>query len=258
MQTFSGRHSYADILRQSISGRQSYAEILRQTFSDRHSYANIARLTFLSIHFKAGILQLLKVKTLYSTYSTTNNFYQEDLQIIIWSGTGDLGAWGGVTGPELGQVRQVIHEQNLILDISSHQVGIFSLHKIHNMLSTFLSEFYVPSAENFVTSMLPCSFALSQISYIPLFLVPCAPCGVPQVLRRFLGLAGEERQSMLNLLTGTKDQPTLNTITVFSGRHNKFACNSTVNQRGFISNNLGIFHIWLGIVQWEVKQGRAS
>ena len=221
MQTFSGRHSYADILRQSISGRQSYAEILRQTFSDRHSYANIARLTFLSIHFKAGILQLLKVKTLYSTYSTTNNFYQEDLQIIIWSGTGDLGAWGGVTGPELGQVRQVIHEQNLILDISSHQVGIFSLHKIHNMLSTFLSEFYVPSDENFVTSMLPCSFAL--FLYPP---VPCSMCGVSQVLRRFLGLAGEERQSMLNLLTGSKDQPTLNAITVFGGRHNKFACNS--------------------------------
>ena len=182
MQTFSGRHSYADILRQSISGRQSYAEILRQKFSDRHSYANIARLTFLSIHFKAGILQLLKVKTLYSTYSTTNNFYQEDLQIIIWSGTGDLGAWGGVTGPELGQVRQVIHEQNLILDISSHQVGIFSLHKIHNMLSTFLSEFYVPSDENFVTSMLPCSFALSKFPISPcsLFHVRCFP-GVAEV-----------------------------------------------------------------------------
>ena len=35
---------------------------------------------------------------------------------------GDLGAWGGVSGPELGQVRQVVHEQNLILDLSSHQV----------------------------------------------------------------------------------------------------------------------------------------
>ena len=56
---------------------------------------------------------------------------------------GDLAAWAGVTGQELGQMRQVVHEQNLALDLSSHQV-----------------------------------------------------------LRRFLGLAGEDRRQMVTLMTG--------------------------------------------------------
>ena len=52
-------------------------------------------------------------------------------------------AWAGVTGPDLGQMRQIVHEQNLALDLSSHQV-----------------------------------------------------------LRRFLGLAGEDRRQMVTLMTG--------------------------------------------------------
>ena len=56
---------------------------------------------------------------------------------------GDLAAWAGVTGQELGQMRQIVHEQNLALDLSSHQV-----------------------------------------------------------LRRFLGLAGEDRRQMVTLMTG--------------------------------------------------------
>ena len=36
---------------------------------------------------------------------------------------GDLANWGGVSGAELGQMRQVCHEQNLALDLSSHQVS---------------------------------------------------------------------------------------------------------------------------------------
>ena len=56
---------------------------------------------------------------------------------------GDLAAWAGVSGQELGQMRQVVHEQNLALDLSSHQV-----------------------------------------------------------LRRFLGLAGEDRRQMVTLMTG--------------------------------------------------------
>ena len=35
---------------------------------------------------------------------------------------GDLAAWSGVTGKELGEMRQIVHEQNLALDLSSHQV----------------------------------------------------------------------------------------------------------------------------------------
>ena len=56
---------------------------------------------------------------------------------------GDLAAWAGVTGPDLGQMRQIVHEQNLALDLSSHQV-----------------------------------------------------------LRRFLGLAGEDRRQMVTLMMG--------------------------------------------------------
>ena len=36
---------------------------------------------------------------------------------------GDLANWGGVSGAELGGMRQVCHEQNLALDLSSHQVS---------------------------------------------------------------------------------------------------------------------------------------
>ena len=35
---------------------------------------------------------------------------------------GDLSTWEGISGPELGQIRQMAHEQNLQLDLSSHQV----------------------------------------------------------------------------------------------------------------------------------------
>ena len=56
---------------------------------------------------------------------------------------GDLGVWGGISGPELGEMRQVVHEQNLQLDLSSHQV-----------------------------------------------------------LRRFLGMTGEDRRQMMTLMTG--------------------------------------------------------
>jgi len=56
---------------------------------------------------------------------------------------GDLGAWGEISGPELGEMRQIVHEQNLQLDLSSHQV-----------------------------------------------------------LRRFLGMDGEDRRQMMTLMTG--------------------------------------------------------
>ena len=56
---------------------------------------------------------------------------------------GDLAAWAGVSGQEIGEMRQIVHEQNLALDLSSHQV-----------------------------------------------------------LRRFLGLAGEDRRQMVTLMTG--------------------------------------------------------
>ena len=56
---------------------------------------------------------------------------------------GDLANWGGVSGAELGGMRQVCHEQNLALDLSSHQV-----------------------------------------------------------LRRFLGMKGEDRRTMVTLMTG--------------------------------------------------------
>jgi len=56
---------------------------------------------------------------------------------------GDLGAWGEISGQELGEMRQIVHEQNLQLDLSSHQV-----------------------------------------------------------LRRFLGMAGEDRRQMMTLMTG--------------------------------------------------------
>jgi hypothetical protein len=56
---------------------------------------------------------------------------------------GDLGVWGGISGPELGEMRQIVHEQNLQLDLSSHQV-----------------------------------------------------------LRRFLGMTGEDRRQMMTLMTG--------------------------------------------------------
>ena len=35
---------------------------------------------------------------------------------------GDLSQWEGISGPDLGQMRQLAHEQNLQLDLSSHQV----------------------------------------------------------------------------------------------------------------------------------------
>ena len=35
---------------------------------------------------------------------------------------GDLSQWEGISGPDLGQMRQMAHEQNLQLDLSSHQV----------------------------------------------------------------------------------------------------------------------------------------
>ena len=35
---------------------------------------------------------------------------------------GDLSQWEGISGPDLGQMRQTAHEQNLQLDLSSHQV----------------------------------------------------------------------------------------------------------------------------------------
>ena len=56
---------------------------------------------------------------------------------------GDLANWGHVTGSELGEMRQIVHEQNLALDLSSHQV-----------------------------------------------------------LRRFLGMTGEDRRHMVTLMTG--------------------------------------------------------
>lgn len=56
---------------------------------------------------------------------------------------GDLGAWACISGQELGQMRQVVHEQNLQLDLSSHKV-----------------------------------------------------------IRRFLDMEGEDRRTMMNLMTG--------------------------------------------------------
>merc|ERR1712037_820324 len=35
---------------------------------------------------------------------------------------GDLSQWEGISGPDLGVLRQMAHEQNLQLDLSSHQV----------------------------------------------------------------------------------------------------------------------------------------
>lgn len=35
---------------------------------------------------------------------------------------GDLSQWEGISGPDLGEMRQMAHEQNLQLDLSSHQV----------------------------------------------------------------------------------------------------------------------------------------
>ena len=56
---------------------------------------------------------------------------------------GDLANWGRVSGSELGEMRLIAHEQNLALDLSSHQV-----------------------------------------------------------LRRFLGLAGEDRRHLVTMMTG--------------------------------------------------------
>ena len=56
---------------------------------------------------------------------------------------GDLANWGRVTGSEMGEMRLIAHEQNLALDLSSHQV-----------------------------------------------------------LRRFLGMGGEDRKNMVTLMTG--------------------------------------------------------
>ena len=56
---------------------------------------------------------------------------------------GDLANWGHVTGSEMGEMRLIAHEQNLALDLSSHQV-----------------------------------------------------------LRRFLGMGGEDRKNMVTLMTG--------------------------------------------------------
>ncbi len=58
-------------------------------------------------------------------------------------GLGDLRAWTGISGQEIGELRLLAHVQNLDIDLSSHQI-----------------------------------------------------------LRRFLGLSGEERETMINLLTG--------------------------------------------------------
>ncbi len=48
-------------------------------------------------------------------------------------------------------------------------------------------------------------------------------CVVLQVLRRFLGLAGEERQSMLNLLTGTTAILFYNSLTIHPERRTNFS-----------------------------------
>jgi hypothetical protein len=48
-------------------------------------------------------------------------------------------------------------------------------------------------------------------------------CVVLQVLRRFLGLAGEERQSMLNLLTGTTAILFYDSLTIHPGRRTNFS-----------------------------------
>ena len=65
-------------------------------------------------------------------------------------GLGDLRAWTGISGQELGELRLLAHVQNLDIDLSSHQI-----------------------------------------------------------LRRFLGLSGEERETMINLLTGKIQQPSV-------------------------------------------------
>jgi hypothetical protein len=46
---------------------------------------------------------------------------------------------------------------------------------------------------------------------------------VLQVLRRFLGLAGEERQSMLNLLTGTTTILFYDSLTIHPERRTNFS-----------------------------------
>ena len=99
--------------------------------------------TFLDL-LDSGFLSKLEEiqieRSLHLTLATLNCFicHCPDIRSV-----GDLGAWSGISGPELGQIRQIVHEQNLQLDLSSHQV-----------------------------------------------------------LRRFLGMTGEDRKQMMALMTG--------------------------------------------------------
>ena len=163
-------------------------------------------------------------KTLYSTYSnnkqllsgrlTNNNMIRYRWPGCVgrgdrpWAGSGQAGhPWAeSHTRHQQPSGRNFFSSQN-------------TQHALHILVWILCSKWW--KLCYFYVTLFLCS--VPNFLYPP---VPCSMCGVPQVLRRFLGLAGEERQSMLNLLTGSKDQPTLNAITVFGGRHNKFACNS--------------------------------
>ena len=46
--------------------------------------------------------------------------------MIILRSVGDISNWGGVSGSEVGEMRTICHEQNLALDLSSHQVSHLS------------------------------------------------------------------------------------------------------------------------------------
>ena len=80
----------------------------------------------------------------------------------IFRSVGDISNWGGVSGSEIGEMRTICHEQNLALDLSSHQVRT--------------------AANDCVTV----SHTVSPL----------------QVLRRFLGMTGEDRRTMVTLMTG--------------------------------------------------------
>ena len=44
----------------------------------------------------------------------------------MFRSVGDISNWGGVSGSEVGEMRTICHEQNLALDLSSHQVNTTS------------------------------------------------------------------------------------------------------------------------------------
>ncbi len=151
------------------------------------SVLNLGKFTVylnVSLTYKASKLKGGKIYPVFLFF-----FPSSVLQCKLSSLSGDLGAWGGVTGPELGQVRQVVHEQNLVLDISSHQVPTHSLivpcslRTIHTIVVPFF--LHVSCTLSFPWDLK--TFISSQFCPICYVFVLCSS-SIPCVLFPFYGL----------------------------------------------------------------------